>query len=262
MAKKIVITSGKGGVGKTTVTANLGINLAKLGKKVAVFDVDFGLNNLDVVLGLEKNVLYDLSDVLDGRCRLKQALLQHSFYKNLYVLPSDKINSFSSLTGQNVKLLLDGFSSSFDYVLIDCPAGIDVGFHRAISCADEVLLVVTTDSSSIRDASKAFSIVKSYKPDYVGLIVNRARGDLIAGNKVMKPLEIAHALRVELFGVIPDDDAVIFINERGLNKRSNASKAYKILAENLVYGKRNLYDSTERYSGFFGSIRRGIKSNI
>lgn len=262
MAKRIVITSGKGGVGKTSVTANLGIFLAKYGKKVAVFDVDFGLNNLDVVLGLEKNVVYDVSDVLDGRCRLKQALVQHTYYKNLYVLPSNKINSFSNLSGQNVKLLLEGFSSSFDYVLIDCPAGIDVGFHRAISCADEVLLVVTPDSSSIRDAGKVVSILKSYKPDYVGLVVNRVRGDLIAGNKSMRPIEVSHVLRTELLGAIPEDDAILFLSDRGLNKKSQSYKAYKILAENLLFNKRNVFDSTNKYTGFFGSIRRGIKSNI
>lgn len=262
MAKKLVVTSGKGGVGKTTVVANLGIFLAKYGKRVVVFDVDFGLNNLDVVLGLEKNVVFDVSDVLDGRCRLKQALLQHSFYKNLYVLPSDKINSFSTLSGQNVKLLIEGFSSIFDYVLIDCPAGIDIGFHRAISCADDVILVATPDSSSVRDAGKVVNILKSYKFNKVNLVVNRVRGDLIAGRKVVPPLEIAHLLRTELIGAIPEDDAIMFLTERGLNKKSDSYKAYRVLAENILFNKRNIFDSTNKYLGFFGSIRRGIKSNI
>lgn len=139
MAKKIVITSGKGGVGKTTVAANLGLNLSKYGFRVVLIDLDFGLNNLDVVLGVENDVLYDLSDVFAGRCRVKQALVQHKLYPNLFVLPSDKIRSFSCVGGQNVKLVLEKLSGYFDYMLIDCPAGIDAGFHRAISCVEQAL---------------------------------------------------------------------------------------------------------------------------
>ena len=262
MAKKIVITSGKGGVGKTSVTANLGIFLSKMGKKIALFDVDFGLNNLDVVLGIEKKVVFDVSDVLDGRCRLKQALIQHEFYKNLYVLPSDKINSLSNLSGQNLKLILEKFSYSFDYILIDCPAGIDLGFHRAVSCADQVLVVVTPDSTSIRDASKVLSIIKSYKPEYSGLIINKVRGDLIVGNKSVHPIEISRILKTELLGVLPDDDDIMFLYDRGLPKKSNSYKAYRILTDNFLSGKRKIFDTCNKYTGFFGSIRRGIKSNI
>ena len=143
MVRKIVVTSGKGGVGKTTVVANLGRMLAGFGKRVLLVDIDFGLNNLDVTLGLENKITYDLTDVYEGRCRAKQALIQCDNCKNLYVLPSVNTDVFSSMSGQNIKLIVDSVSSLFDYVIFDCPAGIDVGFHRATSCAEEAIVVVT-----------------------------------------------------------------------------------------------------------------------
>lgn len=130
MARKIVVTSGKGGVGKTTLTANLGIALARTGARVVLADIDFGLNNLDVVMGVENKVVYDISDVLDGRCRVRQALVQDVSRKNLYVLPSNSLKASSNVTGQNVKLIMEKLNASFDFILLDCPAGIDVGFHR------------------------------------------------------------------------------------------------------------------------------------
>lgn len=262
MAKKIVITSGKGGVGKTTVAANLGLNLSKYGFRVVVIDLDFGLNNLDVVLGVEKDVLYDLSDVFAGRCRVKQALVRHKIFPNLFVLPSDKIKSFSVINGQNVKLILERLSGFFDYMLIDCPAGIDAGFHRAISCVDQAFIVTTPSMTSLRDADKVVSIVKSYKLDYVGLIVNRVRGDLILDGKAMTPRDVMSLLKVELLGVLPEEDEIFLSTGKLLRKKAESFKAYKILAENVITGKRKIYDATNKYSGFFGSIKRGIKKSI
>lgn len=262
MAKKIVITSGKGGVGKTTVVANLGLNLSKYGFRVVVIDLDFGLNNLDVVLGVEKDVLYDLSDVFAGRCRVKQALVQHKIFPNLFVLPSDKIKSFSGVNGQNVKLILERLSGFFDYMLIDCPAGIDAGFHRAISCVDQAFIITTPNMTSLRDADKVVSIIKSYKLDYVGLIVNRVRGDLILDGKTMTPRDVMSLLKVELLGVLPEEDEVFLSTGKLLCKKAESFKAYKILAENVITGKRKIYDATNKYSGFFGSVKRGIKKSI
>ncbi len=262
MAKKIVVTSGKGGVGKTTITANLGIMLSNMGFNVVMVDIDFGLNNLDVVMGVENRVIYDVSDVLDGRCRLKQALVQDLLRKNLYILPSNSLGTSANVTGQNVKLIIENLSPVFDYVLIDCPAGIDVGFHRAVSCADEAIVVVTPNLPSIRDADKVISILHSYKLDRVGLVVNRARGDLIIGEKMMSPNDIKSLLRTELIGVLPEEDIVFLSCGVGVPKHCASYNAYKILAKNVRDYTNKVFDVTSKYSGFLGSLRRGIKRSV
>ena len=202
MAKKIVITSGKGGVGKTTITANLGVALSNMGLKVLLVDIDFGLNNLDVVLGVENKVCYDINDVLACKCRIKQALVQCGDKRSLYVLPSGNLNPASSISGQNIKLLLDSVDILFDYIILDCPAGIDAGFHRAVSCADKAILVVSPNLTSIRDADKVVSVLRSYELENIGLVVNRARGDLIASSKMMLPYDIEQILKVKLIVII------------------------------------------------------------
>ncbi len=262
MAKKIVITSGKGGVGKTTLTANLGIALSNMGLRVALIDVDFGLNNLDVVLGLENKVVYDILDVLEGRCRIKQALVQHREKKNLYVLPSNSLRAGSTVSGQNLKLIVENVSPVFDYVLLDCPAGIDVGFHRAVSCADSAIVVTTPNLPSLRDADKVISILRSYKLDKIGLVVNRARGDLIVNEKMMLPSDVQELLKTELIGVLPEEDTVFLSSGYNLPNRSDSFKAYKLLADNVHKGNKRLFDVTSKYQGFFGSIRRSIKNSV
>lgn len=262
MAKKIVITSGKGGVGKTTITANLGVALANLGLRVLLVDIDFGLNNLDVVLGVENKVCYDILDAISGRCRVKQALVQSNEKQSLYVLSSRTFDMTNRISGQSIKLLLDGLNNVFDYILIDCPAGIDVGFHRAVSCADKALIVVTPNSTSLRDADKVVSVLKSYKLDYVGLIVNRARGDLISCDKMMHPFDIEDLLKVELVGVLPEEDNVFLSSGYKLSKGSESYKCYKILAKNIHNNERKIFDVQKKYSGFFGSIRGSIKRKV
>lgn len=262
MAKKIVITSGKGGVGKTTVTANLGIALSNLGQRVALIDVDFGLNNLDVVMGVENKVVYDISDVLSGRCRVSQALVQDLKNKNLYVLPSDSINSSERIGGQNLKLIIDSLSPSFDYILIDCPAGIDVGFHRAVACADEAIIVTTPSLTSLRDADKVVAILRSYKMGRIGLVVNRARGDLIMSDKMLHPKDIESILKADLIGVLPEEDVVFLSVGSRLPNGSDSKKGYKFLAHNVHKGAKKILDVTGKYSGFFGSIRRSIKGSV
>ncbi|MBE7087466.1 MAG: septum site-determining protein MinD [Clostridiales bacterium] len=262
MTKKIVITSGKGGVGKTTLTANLGLALAKMGFSVLLVDADFGLNNLDVVMNLESKITYDLSDVLEGRCRTKQALVQDRIRKNLYVLPSNSLNSGSGVSGQNLKLVVENVSPLFDYVLLDCPAGIDLGFHRAVSCCDNAIVVTTPQMSCIRDADKVISILKSYKLDSVSLVVNRARGDLVVGDKMMSPLDVEALLDTDLIGVLPEEDVIFLSGGYALPMHSDSYKGYKILANNIVKGKKKIFDVTNKYLGFFGSIRRSIKRSI
>lgn len=262
MAKKIVITSGKGGVGKTTLTANLGIFLAEKGLRVALIDVDFGLNNLDVVMGIESNILYDMQDVLDGRCRIRQALVQDQKRKNLFIMPSSKVDVNCSLSGQNIKLILESINSFFDYILIDCPAGIDIGFHRAVSCSDEAIVVATPSLSSLRDANKVISILKSYHLDSVKLVINRVRGDLILSDKMMYPSDIQSLLKIDLLGVLPEEDVVFLSHAGSFPLRSQSFKAYKVLANNVNKGINKIFDVTKKYSGFIGSIKRGLKNSL
>lgn len=261
MARKIVITSGKGGVGKTTVAANLGMNLSLIGARVALVDVDFGLNNLDVVMGIENRVVYDICDVLEGRCRVKQALVQDNGHKNLYVLPSESMKTSTSLTGQNLKVVVESLSPLFDYLLLDCPAGVDAGFHRAVSCADEALLVTTPCFSSLRDADKVVSILKSYQLENISLITNRVRGDLVAVEKTLSPKDIESLLKIPLIGVLPDEDDVI-LRGAGFSPSSRIGKAFRILARNVDENTRRIYDATARYTGFFGQIKRGLRRSV
>ena len=262
MAKKIVVTSGKGGVGKTTITANLGLALSNIGAKVLLVDIDFGLNNLDVVLGVENKVCYDINDVLSCRCRIKQALIQCGEKRSLYVLPSNNLNPTSSVSGQNIKLLLESIDVLFDYIILDCPAGIDIGFHRAVSCADRAIVVATPNLPSIRDADKVVSVLKSYELDSIGLVVNRARGDLIVSSKMMLPFDIEQILKINLIGVLPEEDTVFLSSGYKLSSRSQSYKAYKILAHNVHNGTKKIFDTTTKYTGFFGSIRGSIKRRI
>ena len=262
MARKIVITSGKGGVGKTTVCANLGIILSKSGYRVALIDLDFGLNNLDVALCMEKQAVFDLYDVFCGRCRPKQALMVNKKFPNLYVLPSDSIKSYSNISGQNIKLIMETLEPSFDFIFLDCPAGIDAGFHRAVSAVNEAFIITTPNFASLKDADKVQCILESYKLKYVGLIINRARGDLMLDNKMMSPQDIGLLLKSELLGILPEEDDVFLSNGKELPKNSDSRKAYNILAGNITGGKRKMFDATKKYTGFWGSIRKGLKGNL
>ena len=163
MARRIVLTSGKGGVGKTTVCANLGISLSRLGFRVVLVDVDIGLNNLDIILGVDKQIVFDLVDVIGGKCRAKQALVQDPKFPNLYILPSSRNISNMSILSENIKNVINLLDSSFDYILIDCPAGVDEGFHRAVFSANEAIVIVTPHLSSIRDANKVISLLNDYE---------------------------------------------------------------------------------------------------
>lgn len=261
MARKIVITSGKGGVGKTTVTANLGRFLASFGYRVALIDIDFGLNNLDVVMGLENNVVFDIFDVLEGRCRVRQALIQDFDRKNLFILPSNS-NRSQNVNGQNIKLIVESISNVFDFILLDCPAGIDVGFHRAVSSVDEAIIVTTPNLPSLRDADKVISLLKTYNLKKTGLVVNRLRGDLVLSDKMLLPKEIERILKTDLIGILPEEDSVFLSCGYNLSKNSESYKAYKILAQNIAKNNNRIIDLTSKYTGIIGSIRRGLKKSL
>ena len=263
MARKIVITSGKGGVGKTTVCANLGVYLSRLGFRVAMLDVDIGLNNLDVVMGVENKVLFDLADVIKAKCRVKQALIQDSRYPSLYILPSAHTDAGERISGENVKNVVDLLDSNFDYILIDCPAGVDAGFHRAVFSANEALVVVTPHISSIRDADKVLSILSSYNLFSTGIVVNRVRGDLLLSGDMISVEKISELLGTSIVGVIPEDDEVSTLSSLGaFSLNSAGTRAFSLLAENVHNGTKKVYDCTLKYRGFIGTLRRNIKKRV
>ena len=259
MARKLVITSGKGGVGKTTVTANLGLRLAKNGYRVMLVDGDMGLNNLDVISGVENQIVFDLLDVLNGKCRFKQALIESPISNNLFIMPCAHSLSSVEVSGQKLKEAIKSVDNLFDYIFIDSPAGIDLSFHRAISVADEAIVVVTPSIASVRDADKVIGILKSYDLSSIKLIVNKIRGDLVISNEMYSAEEIEATLKIPLLGIIPDDDELM----RGLIEIPNeAEKSFKIIANNLNGKTEKVYDYLKKYSGFWGSIRRELRKRI
>ena len=261
MAKKIVVTSGKGGVGKTTTVANLGVNLAFLGKRVCMIDADLGLNNLDMVLGVENLVVYDLNDCIEGRCRPKQALIQSKVCKNAYLLPS--VHSFVKTDiKERFNELIDGLSTCFDYILIDCPAGIGEDFRRTVSLADQAIVVTTPHLFAVRDADKVLANLRSLKMENTSVVVNRVRGDLVVSGYMISPEEIEETLKCKLLGVIPDDDFTFLCTAGAIPPEAQSYKAFKILASNLASGKNKLFAYAKDYLGFWGSIRRGLKKTL
>ena len=181
MSEVIVITSGKGGVGKTTTTANVGTGLAKEGKKVVLIDTDIGLRNLDVVMGLENRIVYNLVDVIEGNCRIKQALIKDKRYPNLYLLPSAQTRDKSAVSPEQMAKLTDEMKDEFDYILLDCPAGIEQGFQNAIAGANRAIVVTTPEVSAVRDADRIIGLLNANEVKKVELVVNRLRADMVNG---------------------------------------------------------------------------------
>ena len=252
MARKIVVTSGKGGVGKTTVCANLGLALARRSLRVLLIDLDIGLNNLDVVTGVENKVVYDLVDVVECRCRPQQALIRDENEPTLYIMGSCH-TAKRQITPDAVNKVIGRLNDSFDYIFVDCPAGIDVGFRRAVSCADEAIVVVTPHISAVRDADKTAGYLGGVM-SYVGIVVNRVRGDLIADGEMLSAFEVFSVLNGTPLGVVPDDDDI----NCGLVNGA-AAKPFDILAKNLHTGSREMYDCVTPFMGIFGRLRRRLK---
>lgn len=264
MARKIVLTSGKGGVGKTTICANLGVALARLNKRVVLVDVDIGLNNLDVVTGIENKIVYDIVDVIENKCRLRQALVQDFNYPNLYIMPSAHSYNASQVTAENVKKVIDGLSDYFDFVLIDCPAGIDEPFKRAVCGADEALVVVTPHLSSLRDADKVLMLLASYEISNISLVINRVRGDMVLDKEMIDSKKIAEILDTKLSGIIPEDDNITTFLSIGkaVNKGCESFVAFNLLAKNILGETTKVYDCTEKYKGVLGFLKRAIRRKL
>lgn len=243
MGEVIVITSGKGGVGKTTTTANIGAGLAKLNKKVVVIDTDLGLRNLDVVMGLENRIVYNLIDVIEGKCRMKQALIKDKRYENLYLLPSAQTKDKSAVSPQQMKKLTEELAEEYDYVILDCPAGIEQGFQNAIAGAKRALVVTTPEVSAIRDADRIISLLGKNQIAKIDLIINRIRMDMVKRGDMMSVEDVEEILAVNLLGVLPDDEKVVIGTNQGepvIELDSLAGKAYfnickRITGENVPF---------------------------
>ena len=215
MSEIIVITSGKGGVGKTTVTANLGLGLAKLNKKVVVVDTDIGLRNLDVVLGLENRIIYNLIDVIEGTCRMKQGLIRDKRCENLFLLPSAQTKDKTAVTPEQMIKLTRDLSEEFDYILLDCPAGIEQGFKNAIAGANRAIVVTTPEVSAIRDADRIIGLLQANEMPEIHLLINRLRMDMIRRGEMMSVEDVTEILAVDLIGAVPDDEAVVIATNQG-----------------------------------------------
>lgn len=215
MGEAIVITSGKGGVGKTTTTANIGAALALEGKNVCVIDADIGLRNLDIVLGLENRIVYDIVDVVTGVCRVKQALIKDKRFPNLMLLPAAQTKDKNAVTTDQMKELIEDLKKTHDYILVDCPAGIEQGFKNAIAGADKAIVVTTPEVSAVRDADRIIGLLEAAEIHDPKLIVNRLRIDMVKRGDMMNVDDIQDILAIDLIGVVPDDEEVVMSTNRG-----------------------------------------------
>jgi len=229
MSEVIVITSGKGGVGKTTTTANIGTGLAQLGKKVVLIDTDIGLRNLDVVMGLENRIVYNLVDVVEGNCRAKQAMIKDKKYPDLYLLPSAQTRDKTSVSPEQMKALVDELREDFDYIILDCPAGIEQGFKNAIAGADRALIVTTPEVAAIRDADRIIGLLQAEEVKKLDLIVNRIRLDMVKRGDMLSVEDVLEILAINLIGVVPYDESIVVSTNEGeplVGTSSKAGQAY------------------------------------
>ena len=263
MSEVIVITSGKGGVGKTTTSANLGTGLAKLNKKVVLIDTDIGLRNLDVVMGLENRIVYNLVDVVEGNCRPKQAMIRDKRYENLYLLPSAQTRDKTSVTPEQMKALTDDFRNEFDYIILDCPAGIEQGFKNAIAGADRALVVTTPEVSAIRDADRIIGLLEANEIKKTDLIVNRIRMDMVKKGEMMSLEDVLDILAVNLIGAVPDDENIVISTNQGeplVGSNTPAGQAYMNICKRVLGEEVPLLDLSGG-SKFFSKIANIFKKS-
>jgi len=233
----LTITSGKGGVGKTTATANLGVALASMGGSVVCIDADIGLRNLDVVMGLENRIVYDLVDVVEGRCKVRQAMIKDKRIENLFLIPAAQTRDKTAVSPQDMVNLTDDLRESFDWILIDSPAGIERGFRNALAPADKVIIVTNPEVSSVRDADRIIGLIEAEEKGPGLLVINRLKPEMVKRGDMLATEDVLDVLAVQLIGVVPDDEAVIVASNQGspvvLNTRSTAGKAFEQIARRL-----------------------------
>ena len=258
MGEVIVITSGKGGVGKTTTTANLGAGLAMQDKSVVLIDTDIGLRNLDVVMGLENRIVFDLVDVVEGRCQLKKALIKDRRYEKLFLLPASQTKDKNSVNPEQMVELCAELKKEFDYVLIDCPAGIESGFKNAIAGADKAIIVTMPEVSSVRDADRIIGLLESAGLSNPRLIVNRIRTNMVKRGDMLDIRDIEDILAIKLIGMIPDDEQVIISTNKGepvvVAEDSIAARAYNNIVGRML-GQEIPFINLNHQESFFEKIK-------
>ncbi len=262
MGEVIVITSGKGGVGKTTTTANIGAGLVNLGHKVAVIDADIGLRNLDVVLGLENRIVYDIVDVVTKQCKLKQALIKDKKFDGLYLLPAAQTKDKDAVNTEQMIELCNELRELYDYVLIDCPAGIEQGFKNAIAGADRAIVVTTPEVSAVRDADRIIGLLEASEISSPRLIVNRLRLDMVRRGEMMDVEDVKDILAVDIIGVVPDDENVVISTNRGIptvsDENSFSGEAFRNIALRIT-GEDIPLMELDLDNSMFGKIKRFFK---
>jgi len=260
--KVITVTSGKGGVGKTTATANLGAALASEGDKVVCIDSDIGLRNLDVVLGLENRIVYDLVDVIEGRCRLRQALIRDKRLPELFLIPAAQTRDKSAVSPSDMVRLCDELRSEFDWILIDSPAGIERGFRNAIAPADMVLVVTNPEVSAVRDADRIIGLIEAEEKGPARLVINRIKPEMVRRGDMLSADDVLELLAVELIGLIPEDENVITSTNRGtpiaLNGKSRAGQAFRNVALR-IRGERVPFIELNEDGSLFGRLARLLR---
>ncbi|WP_123054232.1 septum site-determining protein MinD [Clostridium sp. JN-1] len=265
MGEAIVVTSGKGGVGKTTTTANVGTALASFGKSVVVVDGDTGLRNLDVLMGLENRIVFTLIDVVEDKCRLKQALIKDKRLSNLYLLPTAQTRDKNDVSKEQMTKLVQDLKKEFDYVMIDCPAGIEQGFENAVAGADRALVVVNPEVTSVRDSDRVIGKLDSKGLDMHQLVINRINYDMTKNGEMLDINDILDSLAIELVGVVPDDRSITISTNKGepivLDNTAASGQAFKNIARRIMGEKVPLMNLESANKSFFSSFKKlfGIK---
>lgn len=261
MGEVIVITSGKGGVGKTTTTANIGTGLAAQGKKVVLVDTDIGLRNLDVVLGLENRIVYDIVDVTSGACRLKQALIKDKRFEGLFLLPAAQTKDKNAVNEDQMRALCAELKEEFDFVIIDCPAGIEQGFKNAVAGAERAIVVTTPEVSAVRDADRIIGLLEASELREPELIVNRIRPQMVKKGDMMGIEDMIDILAIKLIGVVPDDETIIVSTNRGepavLDQTSRAGTAYRNIVRRIM-GEKVEFMDLEAADGLMNKLKKLI----
>lgn len=259
MGKVIVVTSGKGGVGKTTSTANIGAALTKLGNKVIVIDGDIGLRNLDVVMGLENRIVFDLVDLIEKKCKPRQAMIKDKHFDGLYLIPAAQTRDKDAINPEQMKELCDELKEEFDYVIVDCPAGIENGFKNAIAGADSAIVVTTPEVSAVRDADRIIGLLEAHSVDDINLVVNRIKMNMVRNGDMLDINDILDILGIKLIGVVPDDENVVISTNKGEPvveyNNSLAGTAYSNIARRVM-GEEVKFLELDVQESFFGRFQK------
>lgn len=258
----LTITSGKGGVGKTTATANLGVALAANGERVVCIDADIGLRNLDVIMGLENRIVYDLVDVVEGRCRLRQAMIKDKRIQDLYLIPAAQTRDKTAVSPQDMISLTDELRDECDWILIDSPAGIERGFRNALAPSDMAIIVTNPEISAVRDADRIIGIIEAEGKGPSKLLLNRMKREMIKRGEMLSTDDILDVLAIDLIGIVPEDEAVIIASNRGtpiaLEMKTLAGKAYNNIARRLL-GNDVPFDILDYNDGFIRRLSRLVR---